>query len=361
MNDTLFTVIQALQLVALGPCLFIIFFLVLTAKDFRKSIIPALFFLSLSCSFLLPLTPLFKINVKGSFYVSLLFIESLTPALSFLLIIQFLSSSMPRWSYWLILALPVLGGSSFIYGAVYLDEVCIRGAHCVSPESLKVLYFVISSAVLFLLLVMHFSLKGIEISKEDITRHHRYWLVVALIGLSLALLANDLVWTSEYTSSDRHDMIATVIRIGFIYLVLTSMFRIFDHTVDIDVERIPTFSSRGRKPVNDEEIVDKLMKAVTEDKIYRELAITRDTVASRLKISEQLLSRVINQRFQKNFNEFLNYYRVEEAKQKLTFEKELPITNIAFDVGFNSIASFNRVFKDMTGQSPTEYRETSTR
>lgn len=361
MNDTLFTVIQALQLVALGPCLFIIFFLLLTTKEFSKSVIPVLFFISLSCSFLLPLTPLLKIDPKSGFYATLLFCESLAPALSFLLIIQFLSSQVPNWKYWMILTLPILGGSSFIYGAIYLEEVCLQGKHCVSPESLKVLYFVISSAVLFLLLVMHFSLKGVEITKQDRTRHHRYWLVVALVGLSLALLANDLAWASEVTSSERHDLIATVIRVGFIYLVLTSMFRIFDHSVDIDVERIPTFSGRGRKPVNDDEITTKLMKAITEDKIYRELAITRDAVATRLKISEQLLSRVINQRFQKNFNEFLNYYRVEEAKQKLTFEKELPITNIAFDVGFNSIASFNRVFKDMTGQSPTEYRETSTR
>lgn len=361
MHDTLFTVIQALQLVALGPCLFIIFFLLLTSKEASKTIIPVLFFFSLSCSFLLPLTTLLKINSLGAFYVTLLFGESLTPALSFLLIIQFLSSKIPNWKYWLILALPVLGGSSFIYGAVYLDEVCLRGNHCVSPESLKALYFVISSAVLFLLLVMHFSLRGIEIDKGDPMRRHRYWLVVSLIGLSLALLANDLAWASESISTERHDLIATIIRIGFIYLVLTSMFRIFDHSVDIDVERIPTFAGRGRKPANDEEIMNKLMKAITEDKIYRELAITRDTVASRLKISEQLLSRVINQRFQKNFNEFLNYYRVEEAKQKLTFEKDLPITNIAFDVGFNSIASFNRVFKDMTGQSPTEYRETSSR
>lgn len=358
MTDTLFNILQALQLVALGPCLFIIFFLLITAKDFSKPLVPVLFFISLSCCFILPLTSLLKIDQKGYFYTILLFGETLTPALSFLLIIQFLTSRIPGWKYWLVLALPLIGGSSFIYGAVYLDEVCFD-KNCVSPDTLKALYFVISSAVLFLLLVMHFALKGIDIPRDDPHRRHRYWLVLALIGLNLALLASDLAWTSEIISAERSDLISTIIRIGFIYLVLTSLFRIFDHTVDIDVERIPTFAGRGRKPVNDQEIVDKLIKAITEEKIYRELAITRDAVAQRLKVSEQLLSRVINQRFQKNFNEFFNYYRVEEAKQKLTFEKDLPITNIAFDVGFNSIASFNRVFKDMTGQSPTEYRDST--
>lgn len=358
MTDTFFNILQALQLVALGPCLFIIFFLLITAKDFTKSLVPVLFFISLSCCFILPLASLLKIDPKGCFYVALLFGETLTPALSFLLIIQFLTSHSPGWKYWLVLALPLIGGSSFIYGAVFLDEICFD-ENCVSPDSLKALYFVVSSAALFLLLVMHFTLKGIDISRDDPHRRHRYWLALALIGLNLALLAADLAWTSEVITADRSSLIATIIRIGFIYLALTSLFRIFDHTIDIDVERIPTFTGRGRKPANDQEIVNKLMKAVTEEKIYRELAITRDAVALRLKVSEQLLSRVINQRFQKNFNEFLNYYRVEEAKQKLTFEKTLPITTIAFDVGFNSIASFNRVFKDMSGKSPTEYRDST--
>ncbi len=38
----------------------------------------------------------------------------------------------------------------------------------------------------------------------------------------------------------------------------------------------------------------------------------------------------------------------------------MPVTQIAFDVGFNSLASFNRVFKETTGQSPTEYRASAT-
>jgi two-component system response regulator YesN len=46
---------------------------------------------------------------------------------------------------------------------------------------------------------------------------------------------------------------------------------------------------------------------------------------------------------------------VEEAKGRLIGE-ETPITTIAFDVGFNSIPSFNRVFKHITGLSPSEYR-----
>ena len=71
--------------------------------------------------------------------------------------------------------------------------------------------------------------------------------------------------------------------------------------------------------------------------------------------NEQTISRLINSHFKKSFTDLVNHYRVEEAKQRLLSE-ETAITVIAFEVGFNSIASFNRVFKEKVGSSPSEFR-----
>lgn len=75
-----------------------------------------------------------------------------------------------------------------------------------------------------------------------------------------------------------------------------------------------------------------------------------------LKVSEQIVSRVLNQQIGKNFNEFINDFRLEEAKTRLMNESG-PINMVAYGVGFNSIASFNRVFKQSLGVSPTQYRQ----
>ena len=75
-----------------------------------------------------------------------------------------------------------------------------------------------------------------------------------------------------------------------------------------------------------------------------------------LEIPETRLSRLINAHYKKNFPLLLNEYRVEEACQLLR-ETDAPVNVISMEVGFNSLASFNRVFKDIAGQTASSYRK----
>ena len=73
---------------------------------------------------------------------------------------------------------------------------------------------------------------------------------------------------------------------------------------------------------------------------------------------EYRLRRLINgQLGYRNFNAFLNGYRIEEARAALAdpSQAEVPVTTIALDAGFQSIGPFNRAFKVSTGVTPTEY------
>jgi AraC-like DNA-binding protein len=60
----------------------------------------------------------------------------------------------------------------------------------------------------------------------------------------------------------------------------------------------------------------------------------------------------------RNFNAFLNRYRIDEAKAALAdpSQKDVPVLTIAMDAGFQSIGPFNRAFKADTGVTPTEFR-----
>jgi AraC-like DNA-binding protein len=82
-------------------------------------------------------------------------------------------------------------------------------------------------------------------------------------------------------------------------------------------------------------------------------------LAEHCKISQGQLSQVINQQFQINFYDFVNRYRVEEAKKKLVSSNfdHLSILGIAFECGFKSKSSFNRYFKKYTGIAPTEFKK----
>jgi AraC-like DNA-binding protein len=105
--------------------------------------------------------------------------------------------------------------------------------------------------------------------------------------------------------------------------------------------------------------VEALMRLMADERIYRHDNVTIGMLATRLKIPEYKLRRLINRRLgYRNFNVFLNNHRIEEAKAALAdpTQAEVPVITIAMDAGFQSLGPFNRAFKATTGVTPTEYR-----
>jgi AraC-like DNA-binding protein len=103
--------------------------------------------------------------------------------------------------------------------------------------------------------------------------------------------------------------------------------------------------------------LDRLMAV---ERIYRQEGLSIGILAAKLKLPEYRLRRLINQRLgHRNFNAYLNHYRVEDAKVGLAdpAQAEVPILTIAMDAGFQSLRAFNRAFRTETGITPSEYRE----
>jgi AraC-like DNA-binding protein len=107
--------------------------------------------------------------------------------------------------------------------------------------------------------------------------------------------------------------------------------------------------------------VDRLMRA---ERLYRQERLTVSAVAARVGVPDYRLRRAINQGAgARNFNTFLNQYRLDEAKAALTDarQRDVPILTIALDAGFGSPTPFNRAFKEATGLTPSEFRARAAR
>ncbi len=106
-----------------------------------------------------------------------------------------------------------------------------------------------------------------------------------------------------------------------------------------------------------ENYAEQLVEAMEESKMYLQQELTLQELAGHLTIPKHQLSQLINERFGKNFYDFVNGYRVEEAKQLLLNEKYSHFTTLAIaqEAGFNSKATFNAVFKKTAGCTPSEY------
>lgn len=122
------------------------------------------------------------------------------------------------------------------------------------------------------------------------------------------------------------------------------------------------FGKYKTTPVSDEQIevlFRKVKQLVIEDKQYRNADLTLKSLSEEINVSTQILSLVINKKSKINFNAFINNHRIIEAIELLQEEKyhNRTIASIAFEVGFNSISSFNTSFKKQVGKTPQQYRQ----
>jgi AraC-like DNA-binding protein len=109
----------------------------------------------------------------------------------------------------------------------------------------------------------------------------------------------------------------------------------------------------------DARLLAGLRRLMEHDKAYREEGLSIGGLAARLNIAEHALRRLINQRLgHRNFNAFLNGYRLDEVTAALgdPSQDAVPILTIALDAGFQSLGPFNRAFKSRTGMTPSEFR-----
>ncbi|MCE9597168.1 MAG: helix-turn-helix domain-containing protein [Spirochaetia bacterium] len=99
----------------------------------------------------------------------------------------------------------------------------------------------------------------------------------------------------------------------------------------------------------------RLNQLMSLDKVYHEEDLTLAKLAEILEIKPHQLSEFLNTRRQMNFSRFINTYRAEEAARILLKERDANVLSVAFQVGFNSKATFNLAFKSILGVSPREF------
>ena len=111
-----------------------------------------------------------------------------------------------------------------------------------------------------------------------------------------------------------------------------------------------------------EHVLKQKLDAAMAGGLYREAGLSIGVLAERLGSPEHRLRALINRRLgYRNFSAFLNHHRIAEAKAMLAAPAhvDLPILTIAMDLGYGSLAPFNRAFREDCGQTPTDFRRAS--
>jgi len=139
--------------------------------------------------------------------------------------------------------------------------------------------------------------------------------------------------------------------------------------LEFDIDRAPNALSRGTADSTDTDrknikmsadqnlIKTKVRNYMEEQQPYLKPDLNLEDLAKSMHMTRGQLSDVINTGFLMNFNDFINQYRVSAVKTALKQgkQKQLSLLGIAYECGFNSKATFNRVFKKSEQSSPSEY------
>jgi AraC-like DNA-binding protein len=118
------------------------------------------------------------------------------------------------------------------------------------------------------------------------------------------------------------------------------------------------YEKSALSPEQAEAILQRLQAFMQSSKPYVVPSLTLPALSKQLNISPHHLSQIINENLHKNFFEYINRFRVEEAKRLLKDpkNKHLTLSSIGLEAGFNSISSFNSIFKKVTSLTPSQYR-----
>ncbi|TQV89278.1 helix-turn-helix domain-containing protein [Aliikangiella coralliicola] len=183
-------------------------------------------------------------------------------------------------------------------------------------------------------------------------------ILVLSIVLWLFLLSN--MTLSRLTDLEMHTDLHW--KVYFVYIASITYYLSFmayrQQAPDLDQIYPSELKSANKKAscAETEKLANSFRHLLEQQKIYLEPTLNIRQVAERLDVSQSNFSQVVNTHFDKSFRELINEYRIEDVKEKLLDrQSKVSILSLALESGFNSEASFYRVFKNKTGVSPKEF------
>jgi len=292
-----------------------------------------------------------QVNVHGVVAVVFNIARNLTPFLfAIFCFIEFADRPrFPRWLYPLLAIQIVLeeGAGWFIYPATPRVEVLTQ----VAPSLLQ---------TLFVIMALYWTVADWRNDLIETRRRTRLLLTVAIgvnmlfSGIVTRLLIGPMTFNTPW---NYYNHVALVF--SHLVLLVFVLFQFMDDGIDtyLDPLRRPV----ALPPVTNPDVaaLARLATLMQDEHLYRRAGLTLKALADKAAVPEYRLRRLIHEQLGfANFNAYLHAWRVREACEQLRdpAQRRTPILTIALSVGYNSVNTFNRGFREVTGTAPSAWR-----
>ncbi|GLX79516.1 transcriptional regulator [Thalassotalea insulae] len=196
--------------------------------------------------------------------------------------------------------------------------------------------------------------------RDDLVQERRYIrggvITIASVYIIMVIIAEEL-FRIEWQWLDLSKSFMLVVLVTGINFFL---FRLKESSLFETVKAAEIDSQRRAALTPGSKELARIVASMEQDKLYQQDGMTIAGLAKHLAIHEYKLRNLINGKLNyRNFNDFLNYYRIKEVTDALTDPtfQSTPVLTLALESGFRSLSSFNKAFKATHGITPTEFRK----
>lgn len=237
------------------------------------------------------------------------------------------------------------------------------------PEFSIVSALIVGSVFIYLLSYLWFSRKVLLFYRSEIKQNfstvegiNLSWLMFILRSFVLITLIAMIHNIQPILKNNTLNIVSLIALVAFIFYfinkVLVKALNYPDIFSGIELSNKEKYVSSNLRSDEIKLINSKMMHAIEMDKLYLNPELTIKHVADHIGSTTKNVSQVINQVHSKNFFDFINTYRCSEVKRILEADEKTTIMEAMFQSGFNSKSSFNKEFKKLSGQTPTEFKKT---
>ncbi len=244
-------------------------------------------------------------------------------------------------------------------------EKLIKGPYPISVTIYSIIFYSFQQIIFIYLLVVVLKAKHKALgyhSNLDKTKHHYLQnFMTLLVVFNFLIVVLYLVFDILFVEYTLLPLIIGTIYTYIVYYAFKSNtvytkegYKIHLKTAT-EIEHDSVDEDDSKEEQQTKEIISEIDKALHIDGLLRDPQLSINKLAGHINKSVKSVSRTINTEMQSNFYDLVNSKRVEESKKLLQSKKEYTIEGVAYEVGFNSRASFYRAFKKYAGTTPTDY------
>ncbi len=176
-----------------------------------------------------------------------------------------------------------------------------------------------------------------------------FWVLSLLVG-------NMVIWAAYYFVGITSYILGALLFSFMLYLLVVLVLFGKKHQTNPN-----THSPKYRNKRIDDKVASllyhNLKKVMEEEKLYRDANLKLPALAKRMNVLPHTISQLLNDNIGKGFPQWVNEYRISEAKSRLQSDDNLTLEAIGYECGFNSKSTFFASFKKIVGMTPSRFRD----